>query len=374
MVGEDIVPMSQAMSILRLLHLFDTDLVDADRLAVHLQIIVHPKRGTRLRVTSIAATIYRCRSNATIDNRALQQYLSMMHWMWQTRDSPLHDPLTPATLDLPSTFSYLYFFKQGRFDIEVSALHKVIAISAGDNVWVASPLVNDPYSTLSELEGRQSSMRDPVSGAVCTTVVAFTGNVGRPGISFLVPPMDPIIRPRSIHDFRRIVHEPFGGNLENDSHGMSLHLSFTSAKSNISGYFEGLKDCELEVLETALGVYERGEWVADLDVLKSMASGSLPQVLPCAKCQEQKNRKVAPNGLQGENKPGVTAITSWTELLDPPETAHSILKASRNWEARLAASVIAVASGYHAKVLPDTWCWMCGAPYLKPDCKWILIS
>ena len=376
---EEMVSMSKAISIPRFLQLFDADLVDPDKLATRLlssiQSNKHPTRGASLKAVSTAATIYRSRSNATIDVRVLQQDLSTMHWMAQSRASPLHDLLTPATLDLPSTFSCICFFESGRFDIEVSALHRVMAMSAGDNIWVASPLINDPYSTLSELDGRQKLTEKPYSEAVCATVVAFTGNVGRPGTSFLVPPVEPMIRPRSIHDFRRICHEPFDGNLGDDFHGISLHLSFTSAKSNISGHFEGLKDCELEVVETALSVYERDKWVADLDVLNSITNDLLPQIFPCSECQQQRNRKTDKKGLLGENKPGVTAIANWTELLDPPETTYSIVKASGNWEARLAASVIAVASGYHGSVLPDTWCWTCvGNSILLPVEKRIFIA
>ena len=377
---EKTLPNSRVLPIPKFLRLFDTDHVDPDRLATRLLSSIqgneNPTRGASLKAVSTAAAIYRCRSNATIDVRALQHNLSTMNWMAQTRGSLLYDLLTPATLDLPSTFSCICFFESGRFNIQPSALHRVMAMSAGDNIWVASPLINDPYSTLSELDGRQGSIEAPFPEAICSTVVTFIGNVGRPGISFLVPPVEPMIRPRSIHDFRRIFHGPFDGNLENDFRGTSLHLSFTSARSNISGHFEGLglRDCELEILETALAVYERGEWVADLDVLKSLTNDSLPKVLPCSECKQQRNRKMPQKGLLGENKPGVTAITNWTELLDPPETSYSIVKAPGNWEARLAASVIAVASEYHAYVLPDTWCWMCVAPHLTSDGKRILIA
>ena len=374
---EEITPKSKAMSMRRFLDFFDTDLVDADWLAPRLLSSLRnerPRRRTSLEAVSIAATIYRCRSDATIDVRALQQDLSRMHWMDQTRNSPFYDIFFPATLDLASTFSCICFFESGRFDIEVSALQRVIALSAGDTIWVASPLLKDPYSTLLEIDGRLNITEKTSPKSLCATVVAFTGNVGRPGISFLVPPVEPMIRERSIHDFRRIAHDFFDGNLGNDFHGTSLHLSFTSAKSSISGFFEGLKDTELEVLETALSVYERGEWVADLDVLKSITKASMPRILPCPDCRRRRNGEMPRKGLIGENKPGVTAITNWTELLDPPETTYSIVKATGNWEARLAATVIAVASGYHVCVLPDIWCWGCPDYHLYINTKWILIA
>ena len=368
--------MMETISIPRFLGLFDTGLVDSDKLATMLLSSAcrkdNIKRVVSLKAVSTAANIYRNLSNATIDIRVIQQDLSKMRWMTQATYGPSSLGLfLPATLNLPSIFACICFFESGRFNVEISALENVMAMSTGDNIWVAYPLLNDPYSSLQQLDldmkGFELSDDEyrHLSGLLDVLkpgVIAFTGNVGRPGISFLVPPKEPMIRSRCIYDFREILHEPFDGNVGNDFHDTSLHLSFTSAKSNISGYFEGLKDSELEVVETTLSVYERDKWVADLDVLNSMinlTSFPLAIVLPCRECLQQKNGKMAQKGLLGENKPGVTAITNWTELLDPPETIYSVVKASGNWEARLAASVIAVASGYHGRVLPDTWCWTC---------------
>ena len=338
------------ISVPNLLSSFETELLDTDRLAAYLweriESHTHPDRMKSLEAVSTAVNIYRSLSNATIDVRVLQQDLSKAHW---TAGAPV---VSKATMDLPHTFSCICFFESGRFDIEASALRRVMAMSAGDNIWVASSLLYDPYSTIERLELERI-------GHPTELVVGLTGNVGRPGTSFLVPPMEPMIRPNSIHDFRRIFQAAFDGNLTNDFHDTSLHLSFTSAKSQISEYFEGLKDSELEVVETALSVYERGEWVADLDVLKSLSNKFLLRIFPCPDCKQKRNSEVLHRGFIGENRPGVTTITNWTELLDPPETKYSIVKASGNWEARLAATVIAVASGYHVGVLPDMWCWEC---------------
>ncbi|CAF9936648.1 MAG: hypothetical protein HETSPECPRED_010403 [Heterodermia speciosa] len=338
------------ISVLNLLSTFETERLNAERLAAYLLEMAKPhtysERIKSLRAVSTAVDIYRFLSNATIDVRVLQQDLSKAHW---TACAPL---VSRGTMDLPHTFSCICFFESGRFDIEASAFRRVMAMSAGDNIWVASPLLYDPYSTLEQLDpGRFGHPTEPVVG--------LTGNVGCPGINFLVPPMEPMIRPNSIHDFRRIFQAAFDGNLTNEFSDTSLHLSFTSAKSQISGYFEGLKDSELEVVETALSVFERGEWVADLDVLKSLSNNSVWRIPLCPDCKQKRNSEVLHRGFMGQNRPGVTTITNWTELLDPPETKYSIVKASGNWEARLAATVIAVASGYQVGVLPDMWCWKC---------------
>ena len=357
------------ISVPNLLSSFETERLDAQRLAAYLwertEPRTHPERIKSLRAVATAVKIYRSLSNATIDVRVLQQDISKAHW---TESAPL---MSKIFLDLPHTFSCICFFESGRFDIEASAFRRVMAMSAGDQIWVASPLLRDPYSTLERLgPGR--------FGHPTQTVVGLTGNVGRPGTSFLVSPMEPLIRPNSIHDFRRIFKAAFDGNLTDEFSDTSLHLSFTSAKSQISGHFEGLKDSELEVVETALSVYERGEWVADLDVLKSFSTRTISRIFGCSICQHKRNSEVPQRGFMGENRPGVTTITNWTELLDPPETQYSIVKASGNWEARLATTVIAVASGYQVGVLPDIWCWKCMEELVSfnefTNEKWILIA
>ncbi|KAL8791134.1 MAG: hypothetical protein Q9195_006031 [Heterodermia aff. obscurata] len=377
---EEHIRVMKRISIPRLLGLFDTDLVDPDKLATLLVSSLdrngHTKRVASLRAVSTAASIYSGLSNATIDVRVLQQDLSTMRWMAQARYPPSSFGLfLPATLDLPSIFSCICFFESGRFDIEISALQNVMAMSTGDNIWVAYPLLHDPYSTFRKFNADLTY--DARRRVMDPGVIAFTGNVGRPGISFLVPPKEPMIRSSCIYDFRQIVHEPFDGYVGNSFHDTSLHLSFTSATSSISAYFEGLKDSELEVVETALSVYERDKWVADLDVLNSMKKPWQGTTIPpCSECRQKINREQEHNRFVGENEngPAVTAIVNWTELLNPPETTFSIVKAFGNWEARLAAYVISVASGYRVNVLPDIWCWDCINDCLVHNREFILIA
>ena len=348
---------------------FASNGMDANKLASALLSALRNKQSYRrkkaLKAVSTAAEIYHNVPDTTIDVRSLQHDLSTMNWMssydfYSDRGGTVtHEPLLPSTLDLPSTFACLCFFESGRFNVETGSLQNVMAMSAGDAIWVAAPLLRAPYQTLRR---RDTQGNELLAGY--HNVIAFTGNIGQPGLRFLVPPQEPMIRSASIHDFRQILHKPFDGVATDQFKSTSLHLSFTSARSSISGYFKGLKDSELEIVETALSVHEQGEWVADLDVLKAIANPSLYNFLGKSNCPFC---GLTNKGLVGVDEHGATAISNWTELLNPPDTKFSIVKAFDNWEARLAATVIAVATGQPAMVMPDHWCWSCmlhGSPTL----------
>ena len=245
--------------------------------------------------------------------------------------------LNPLKIDLKAAFSCICFFESGRFRISSSNLHNVMAMCSNDLIWVASSLVNDP-ATGSQLDG--SSL-----------IRALPGNIGRSGIAFLVPPADPMIRPTSIQDFRDVVHRPFEGHLQNNFQTTSLHLSFTTAQSPIGENFTGMKDDEVYLLETLLSVHEGGQWVADLDLLKSYSS---PFQRICRPCQEHAN-------LENDDIfRDISCIDNWAELLEAPdETAMGIVRACGDWQARLATFAVAVAMEWHVMVLPSTICWDC---------------
>lgn len=237
-------------------------------------------------------------------------------------------------LDLEHAFSCICFFESGRFQVKPDSLRNVMAMCSNDLMWVATYLLNDPSSGYPPNE--KSLIR------------AFPGNIGRSGIAFMVPPIDPMIRPSSILDFRNIVHRPFEGHLQNKFRSTSLHLSFTTAESSINVGFSGMKDDEVYLLETLLSVHEGGEWIADLDVQKSFSS--IPNYAIVKRCKEHMESQIG-------DKLEASCIDNWAELLDPPETRLSVVRACGDWQARLAAFTIAIATGNKVIVLPDTICW-----------------
>ena len=303
-----------------------------------------------LRGVSGAALLYKNFKIATIDVRVLERRFWEAPWISvSTKALPQKDDgnldiatstdlaiLTSCQMDLKAAFSCICFFESGRFQIQPTNLQNVMALCSNDLIWVASCLLDDPLSGCS-LEK-------------CSQVRVFPGNIGRSGIAFLVAPVEPMRRSSTIHDFREIVHRPFEGHLQNNFRTTSLHLSFTTAESPIGDGFSGMRDEEIYLLETLLSVHEGGEWVADLDVLKSFSNRDNYTV--SVLCEEHPNSQM-------DTELEASCIDNWTELLEPPEARFGIVRACGDWQARLATFTLAVSTGNHVVILPNSICWDC---------------
>lgn len=142
------------------------------------------------------------------------------------------------------------------------------------------------------------------------------------------------------------------GHLQNNFRTTSLHLSFTTAESPLGDNFSGMQDDELYLLETLLSVHEGGDWVADLDILGSFSSRKYARFGPCDKQNIHTRSKNHPEKV-------ISCVDNWAELLDPPEVCSGIVRASGDWEARLATFSVAVSTVDSVFVLPDSICWDC---------------
>ena len=311
---------------------------------------------TSLKVVSAAASLYKDLGIATIDVRVLERRPWESPWIptataqdaryrreaqqqksvkFGSSALSASEILFSRPLDLASAFSCICFFESGRFQVQPKNLRNVMAMCSNDLIWVASYLLEDPSNS----EGRIG-------------IRVFPSNIGPSGIAFLVPPINPMRRPNSIHGFRDIVHRPFDGHLQNNFRTNSLHLSFTTAESPLGHNFSSIQDNKLHLLETLLSVHEGGDWVADLDILSSFSSRKTATFGPCNKHNIHKRSKNHP-------EQEISCIDNWAELLEPPEVRFGIVRAWGDWEARLATFSVAVSTVDRVFILPDSICWDC---------------
>ena len=295
-----------------------------------------------LKALSTAAELYKDLTCASVDIRVFQKKLYETPWLPkldldEVRSSSGRDllmrALRPFVLDRPSAFACLAFFETGIYNPDPYVLQNVMAMSSADSLFVSAALLCDP-----------SELKAP--GAIKHIV----GNIGRPGIVFLVPPENPMVREAQMSDWPVISHETFNGEMKNSFENTTLHLSFTNAESPISLGFSGAQDVELYLLQTLISVHDRGKWVADLNILNSLDSTnnrSLPQ------CSEEHHSETKLPRYT------MTSIDDWLELLDPSEGPLSIVRAHKNWQARLAALTISIAKGNTTVVCPSKTCWRC---------------
>jgi len=291
------------------------------------------------------AQAYKLCPEATISLLVLQQNLYKAQWIpIPRRVDPMsrtcfHDIATfrfeSFKLSRIETFACLVMFESGYHNLDPSQLGNVMAMSACDSIFVAAPLLCDPFEVPESQE-----------------IHRIMGNIGRPGIALLVPPAAPRIKAHDINTWNLINDIEFDGQLRDCFQGTSLHLSFTGSSLPLDVGYSGRQDAEVYLLESVVSVHERGEWVADLDILKALGDHQLlirRDDLHCPYVAEELAAPCEPT------KERIVSLQSWTEFLERPPH-RSIFQAHNNWQARLAATAVSIAQGHKAILLPKTVC------------------
>jgi hypothetical protein len=211
-----------------------------------------------------------------------------------------------------------------------------MAMSSGDSIFVSAHLLVDPAETGSLGPSSISRIR---------------GNVGKPGIAMLIPPLDPQVKPKESTNWEIINHAPFDGTLTDSFRGTSLHFSFTDYSRAIDTGVHGLKDAEIYFLEGLVSVHDGEKWIGDLDVIAALENQYFHIHEPKVTCGH-----TAPN-LRAFR---MVSIDNWNEFLDHPNSV-SIIRAKDNWLARLAFSTLSVKRKHQTIVLSHEGiiCWPC---------------
>jgi hypothetical protein len=169
--------------------------------------------------------------------------------------------------------------------------------------------------------------------------------------------------------WKSVQHAEFDGLFENNFPETSLHFSFTGYEQSLNTGEHGLRDKEVYFLQGVVQAYERGNWVADLDILSALnspAADTSIRRLPC-QCEHTKGEASS----FGSFDP-ITSIDCWDELLDDPKVT-SIVRAKGNWLARLAVTVVAFQKKRRVILAKDTVCWACVRAMSKASGSAIII-
>ncbi|RFU25180.1 hypothetical protein B7463_g11158, partial [Scytalidium lignicola] len=243
--------------------------------------------------------------------------------------------LLPLKLSRSSTFACIIMLESGGFDLDPHDLQHAMAVSSENSLYIAAPLLCDP---LTELEAHE--------------VRRVVGNIGRPGVAVLIPPVNPKVRSLQISKWNIINHAPFDGNLADCFRSTSLHLSFSGYELPIMTSEHGGRFVEAFFLEAIVSVHDSGEWVADLDILAALSSPLWKPVLRQPQCDPKP---------VGQHKPSfeMTSIDCWEELLEKPRCIVAV-RAHGNWQARLAAAAISIQKGNPTILFRGHGCWACG--------------
>ncbi|KAF5587122.1 serine threonine kinase [Fusarium subglutinans] len=239
---------------------------------------------TSLDALSIAYETFEAMPGATIDPKVASQPLKNSQWYrsystsqalaWEQfqqeekrhnlRGMTVSVPAFQMSLKRSETFACIAFFDSGNIDVHPDHLHSVMAVSSGNSVYLALQLLEDPSKVGIEHQVRH-----------------IAGNIGQAGTGFLVPPAKPRVRAMNDSSWQVINHDSFDERVENCFEGTSCHLSFTNYRMPITlaHQVHGRQDVETYFIETVASIYDSGKWVADLDILSSLASMSLNRSL-----------------------------------------------------------------------------------------------
>ncbi|KAG8530308.1 uncharacterized protein KY384_004810 [Bacidia gigantensis] len=160
----------------------------------------------------------------------------------------------PLDLDLAHTFACIAMLEFGLIDISEKGLESVMALSAGDSLYIATPLISDP-ACISDQK-----------------ITRIRGNLGRAGIALMIPPDEPLTREADPKDWNFVDHNDFDGVIADFFKTTSLHLSFTGLVLPVDTTSRGSPDTEVYFLETLISAHDKGQWLGDLNILPIFSS------------------------------------------------------------------------------------------------------
>jgi hypothetical protein len=330
----------------------------------HGQIVYHVKNhdlpspvAESLSALSIVDHIYKELSGATVSLKCFEKPLIKSKWYkWHS--------LQRGAIQRKLALAVVSYFDSGSCDLDPGDLDEVIAVSSGDSIYVPGQVSSCKTSLLSVIHLTHTMLRlskltlkklvcDPIERPHPYVLKRILGNIGKPGVVLLNPPQGPMMRDP---EFTSVSMPKFDGTKQDCFGATSLHLSFTGL--HMPMYDRNVKvgrDSEVSIIESVMSVRDRGDWVADINILDALNADSNFQPVINRPCQHE---QPLPSFA------GVYSIESWDDILDHP-VDRFVVRTNGNWVARLAAySVLSQAmkakgrTGRITVCEPDT-CWQC---------------
>lgn len=278
-----------------------------------------------------ASRLYQGLPGALVDLSIASKPLHKAKWVYV----PPHESVTlPASQ--ARSFACIAMFELGTVDVDPLDLLGVTALSSGNSLYIAEYLLRDPYE-------------EPKEGVITRTV----GNIGRPGLAFLVSPRNLEVKKPDYSTWKEINHADFDGKIESNFQETSLHLRFTGYESALNVRDHGLYDKEVFVLQAVIQAFNRGTWVADLDLVTLVTGPTEKQLWHRLEVCDHPRTD---DNL--EDFEPITSVDNWHELLDPPPNAF-VVRAGGHWMARLAIAAVSAQRMKPFVLASEKICWEC---------------
>lgn len=285
-----------------------------------------------------ASEIYSSLSGSEIDMSVLSTALHNASWGMGIGGA--------STLRARS-FACIAMFETGSLNLRSQDFEGVVAISSGNSLYVSELLLCDPYA-----------------GVQPHLIRCLVGNVGKPGLSLLLLPQNPIHREPDLDSWELVNHAEFDGLFEDNFRGTSLHLSLTGYEQALNIGKHGGRDKEVCYLEAVIAALDNGTWVADLDILyhppqpeslfQNIWVGYDGHYYLPRDCQHKVQERV--DFASRFNH--LTSIDNWFKVFDRPLNA-SIVRVRENWIARLALATVMMNEKRPMIIGSQKICWAC---------------
>ena len=241
------------------------------------------------------------------------------------------------------SFACIAMFENGGFSVHPEDLVNVLAVSNKNSLYISEAVLHDPI-------GRKER------GLVRRVV----GNLGKPGLLFLTTPKDLAVMEPDYSSWQQVNHRSYDGTTETFFRETSLHLRLTGYEFPLNVRDHGLWDQEVLVVQAVVQAFDRGEWVADIDLnegaVLSITAGRLDLVpLSMDECQHQSSERSDFSALEP-----LTSVESWLELLDPPPNNY-VIRAKGSWTARQAIAAVLSQRRVPFLLAGEEVCWKCVA-------------
>jgi hypothetical protein len=303
-----------------------------------------------------ASKIYSCIPDATVSIDIASHNLGELRCIPHTTKGRVVQSVSPELVD---TFACIASFELGSPNISIDGMDEVIALSTGNSIYISQHLLCDPSEDYR-----------------CNEVRRIEGNIGKSGLALLIPPKDPMFKRLNGDTWNLINHSDFDGKFEDNFGSTSLHLSFTNYEFPVDLGVRSVYHHEAYFVEALVSIYDKGSWIADLDILAAFGSPDLTKLTigrhrPGSGCRLEDSidgpiQPLVENTTVSESGTAIakfhaTSIDSWNELLDSPEDI-CVLRAHGNWISRLSATVLSSQLGYQIFLVPfdcTDICWQC---------------
>lgn len=153
-----------------------------------------------LMAVAAAEAIYSKLPGAKVDLQVTSSAICKPHW-W-------NESQKPERQTLQAIFSCIAYFQTGGLDLDMSTIgSETLALCHASSIFVVSCLLSDPLDVGSDIP-----------------VERITGNISKPGLAFLLAPVNPKVRKLCLASWHMIAHEPFDGSPSEGFDGASFHL------------------------------------------------------------------------------------------------------------------------------------------------------